>query len=139
MLKMAGDSIVPSLTKLFNLSLRLTTYPSQWKKANVVPVFKKGDASTPDNYRPVSILSCVGKLFERAVFKYMYNFLRDNNSISFKQSGFKPGDSTVYQLAHLYHIFTQAIDNQKDIRVVFCDISKAFDRVWHSGLLAKLK
>ena len=139
MLKMASDSIVPSLTKLFNQSLRTSTYPSNFKQVNVVAVFKKGDASIPDNYRPVSILSCVGKLFERAVFKYVYNFLRDNNSISFKQSGFKPGDSTVYQLAHLYHIFSQAVDKQKDIRVVFCDISKAFDRVWHIGLLAKLK
>ena len=62
---------------------------------------------------------------------------RDNDSISVKQSGFKPRDSTVYQLAHLYHIFTEAIDKQKDIRVVFCDTSKAF--VWHTGLLAKLK
>ena len=49
-----------------------------------------------------------------------------------------PGDSTVYQLTHIYHIFTEALDRQKDIRVVFCDISKAFDRVWHIGLLAKL-
>ena len=49
-----------------------------------------------------------------------------------------PGDSTVYQLTHLYHIFSEALDKQKDIRVVFCDISKAFDRVWHPGLLAKL-
>ena len=139
MLKQTGDAIVPSLVKLFNLSLRSSKYPSEWKKANVIPIFKKGDASSIDNYRPVSILSCVGKLFERAVFKYVYNFLRDGNAISIKQSGFKPGDSTVYQLAHLYHIFCEAIDKQKDIRVVFCDISKAFDRVWHSGLLAKLK
>ena len=55
-----------------------------------------------------------------------------------KQSEFVPGDSTVYQLAHLYHIFSEALYKQKDIQVVFCDISKAFDRVWHTGLLAKL-
>ena len=91
-----------------------------------------------DNYRPVSLLSCVSKLFERAVFKYVFNFLRDNNVISLKQSGFMPGDSTVYQLTYLYHIFQEALDCQKDIRVVFCDISKAFDRVWHAGLIAKL-
>ena len=86
----------------------------------------------------MSLLSCIGKLFERAVFKYVFNFLRDTNAISLKQSGFMPGDSTVYQLAHLYHIFSDAIDKQKCIRVVFCDISKAFDRVWHTGLLSKL-
>ena len=91
-----------------------------------------------DNYRPVSLLSCVSKLFERAVFKHVFNFLRDTNAISLKQSGFIPGDSTVYQLVHLYHIFSEALDKKKDIRVVFCDISKAFDRVWHTGLLSKL-
>jgi len=65
--------------------------------------------------------------------------LRDHNVITLKQSGFTPGDSTTCQLVHLYHLFTEALDNQKDIRIVFCDISKAFDRVWHQGLLYKLK
>ena len=138
MLKNSGPVIAPSLTKLFNLSLTKCQFPTSWKKAHVIPLFKKDDKSVIDNYRPVSLLSCVGKLFERCVFKYVFNFLRDTNAISIKQSGFVPGDSTVYQLAHLYHIFAEALDKQKDIRVVFCDISKAFDRVWHIGLLAKL-
>ena len=138
MLKKAGYAITPSLTKLFNLSLTKGNFPGSWKKAYVTLLFKKNDKSIVDNYRPVSLLSCVGKLFERAVFKYVFNFLRDTDAISIKQSGFVPGDSTVYQLAHLYHIFSEALDKQKDIRVVFCDISKAFDRVWHTGLLAKL-
>lgn len=86
----------------------------------------------------MSLLSCVGKLFERAIFKHVFNFLSVNNLISLKQSGFIPGDSTVYQLTHLYHLFVEALDKQKDIRVVFCDISKAFDRVWHAGLLESL-
>ena len=138
MLKEAGDKISTSLAKLFNKSLRANIVPALWKKANVTPLFKKNDNSLIDNYRPVSLLSCVGKLFERTVFKYVFNFLRDTGAISLKQSGFMPGDSTVYQLTHLYHIFSEALDKQKDIRVVFCDISKAFDRVWHSGLLSKL-
>ena len=127
MLKKAGQAIIPPLTRLFNLSLSKSTFPTAWKKANVTPLFKKNDKAMIDNYRPVSLLSCVGKLFERTVFKYVFNFLRDTNAISMKQSGFVPGDSTVYQLAHLYHIFSEALDKQKDIRVVFCDISKAFD------------
>ena len=138
MLKSAGEAIAPSLTKLFNLFLHKCSFPQIWKQANVVPIFKRNDNCIVDNYRPVSLLSCVGKLFERAIFKYVYNFLRDTGAISLKQSGFKPGDSTVYQLMHLYHIFTEALDKQKDIRVVFCDISKAFDRVWHPSLLCKL-
>ena len=72
------------------------------------------------------------------MFKYVFNFLSDSNAISLKQSGFMSGNSTTYQLAHLYYIFAKALDNQNNIRVVFCDISKAFDRVWHTGLLAKL-
>ena len=139
MLKMAGDFIVPSLTRLFNESLRLKQFPSAWKRANVVPIFKKVNPAIRDNYRPVSLLSCVGKLFERIIFKYVFNFLRDNDAISIRQSGFKPGDSTVCQLTYLYHTFVKALEMQKDIRIVFCDISKAFDRVWHSGLLAKLE
>ena len=138
MLKEAGETIVPSLTKLFNKSLDKNVFPDLWKQANITPIFKKNDSSLIDNYRPVSLLSCVGKVFEKAIFKYVFNFLRDTHAISLKQSGFTPGDSTVYQLTHLYHIFTEALDKQKDIRVVFCDISKAFDRVWHAGLLAKL-
>ena len=55
------------------------------------------------------------------------------------QSGFIPGDSTVNQLAFLYHIFCEALDSGKEVRAVFCDISKAFDRVWHAGLLYKLE
>ena len=139
MLKLAGDSIVPSLTRLFNLSLTSHQYPTPWKKANVTPIFKKDDPSDVNNYRPISLLSCLSKLFEKIVFKYLFNFLRDNNKISLKQSGFMPGDSTVYQLVHLYHLFCEALDNKKDIRITFCDISKAFDRVWHKGLLFKLK
>ena len=138
MLKKAGDAITPSLCRLFNLSLEKSKFPKSWKKAHVTPLFKKNDKAVVDNYRPVSLLSCVAKLFERAVFKYVFNFLCDTDAISIRQSGFVPGDSTVYQLAHLYHIFSEALDKQKDIRVVFCDISKAFDRVWHPGLLAKL-
>ena len=55
------------------------------------------------------------------------------------QSGFIPGDSTTFQLIHTYHVICEAVDSGKEVRVVFCDISKAFDRVWHRGLLHKLK
>lgn len=69
----------------------------------------------------------------------MYNFFLDNDSLTKHQSGFRPKDSTVNQLAYLYHAFCEALDNHKDLRIVFCDISKAFDKVWHKGLIYKLK
>ena len=95
--------------------------------------------SIVSNYRPISLLNSVAKLFEKLVFKYLYNHLQDNNMLSSLQSGFIPGDSTVNQLVYLYHIFTEALDAGKEVRTVFCDISKAFDRVWHEGLIYKLK
>ena len=67
MIKMAGETIVPSLVKLFNLSLRNAVFPDSWKPANVVPIFKKNNAAIRDNYHPVSLLSCIAKLFEKAV------------------------------------------------------------------------
>ena len=110
-----------------------------WKHANVMPLFKKDDSSKLNNYRPVSLLSCTSKILERIVFKTVFNYLRDNNILTSHQSGFQPGDSTVNQLAYLYHVFSHALDRKKDVRIVFCDISKAFDRVWHEGLLFKLE
>ena len=88
---------------------------------------------------PISLLNSESKLFERLVFKYLFNHLQDNNLLSSLQSGFIPRDSTVNQLTFLYNTFCQALDSGKEVRAVFCDISKAFDRVWHSGLLYKLQ
>ena len=79
------------------------------------------------------------KVFERLIFKHLFNHLQENSFLTSLQSGFMPGDSTVNQLTFLYNIICQALDAIREIRVVFCDISKAFDRVWHAGLLRKLE
>ena len=100
---------------------------------------QKGDLSIVSNHRPISLLNSESKLFERLVFKYLFSHLQKNNMLSTRQSGFIPGDSTVNQLTFLYHIFCEALDAGKEVRVVFCDISKAFDRVWHAGLIQKLE
>ena len=134
----AGPSIVPSLTRVINLCLDSAQVPQMWKHANVMPLFKKGDASELNNYRLVSLLPCTSKILECIVFKNVYKYLRDNRILSPHQSGFQSGDSTVNQLAYLYHVFSKALDAKKDVRIVFCDVSKAFDRVWHEGLLYKL-
>ena len=76
---------------------------------------------------------------ERCIFKYVHNFLLKNILITKFQSGFRPGDSTVNQLISISNDFGKAIDDGKETRIIFCDISKAFDRVWHKGLLYKLK
>ena len=104
-----------------------------------MPVPKGGDPSDVGNHRPISLLSNIDKTLERLVFKYLFNHFRDNNIITPFQYGFTPGDSPVNQLTYLYNTFCQALDSGKEVRVVFCDISKAFDRVWHAGLIHKLR
>ena len=76
---------------------------------------------------------------ERCIYKHVYNFLLTNSIITPQQSGFTPGDSAIKQLLSLTNEFGKALDEGKEIRVVFCDISKAFDRVWHKGLPNKLE
>ena len=77
----------------------------------------------------------VGKI----VHKYLFNFFRDNNILTTLQSGFILGDSIVNHGVDIYNTFCKALDEGKEVRDIFCDISKAFDRVWHKGLLFKLR
>ena len=127
------------LTKLFNKSLNERKFPTQWKLAYVTPLYKKGPKELCSNYRPVSLLSCVGKVFERCVHKHVFNYLNDNALLTPLQSGFVPGDSTVNQLLRIYDDLCTSFDDGVTTQAVYFDISKAFDKVWHRGLLAKLK
>ena len=70
---------------------------------------------------------------ERVAFKNMYNYLKDNNLLNKYQSGFMPGHSTSFQLIDIYHHICQTFDNKQISCMVFCDISKAFDRLWHKN------
>ena len=138
-LSVLADELSIPVCALFNQSLQHGTVPDCFKETHVCPILKGGDPAVPSNYRPISLLSNLDKALERLVFKYLYNHLLDNNILTSFQSGFRPGDSTVNQLTYLYDTFCHALDSGKEIRVVFCDISKAFDRVWHSGLIHRLK
>ena len=139
LIKEAKGVICKPLTDLFNKSLSCASVPKMWKRANVLPVYKKGDRNLLSNYRPVSLLSINAKIFEKIIFKYVFNFFKDTFLISVWQSGFQSSCSTIMQLIELYHKFCEAVSDGKEIRVVFLDISKAFDRVWHIGLLWKLR
>ena len=110
-----------------------------WKKANVVLVHKKGDKQIFKKYRPVSLLPICGKKFERLIYNNLLEYFIDNDLISQNQSGFKPGDSCIDQLTSTTHEIYQFFDDGLEVRGVFLDISKAFDKVWREGLIVKLK
>ena len=140
LIKIISNSIVKPLTMLFNRSLQLGQVPYQWKMANISAIFKnKGEAHDPSNYRPISITSILGKILEKIIFKYLYNYLHENKILTEYQSGFRPKDSTVNQLLEIYNTIISNMDKGKEIKFIFCDVSKAFDKVWHQGLLYKLK
>ena len=110
-----------------------------YKKANVVPVHKKADKQILKNYQPVSLLPICGKIFERLIYNKLFEYFVGNDLISQNQSGFKPGDSCINQLISITHERYQSFDDGLEVRGVFFDISKAFDKVWHEGLIYKLK
>ena len=97
------------------------------------------DKQLVSNYRPNSLLPICSKILEKIIFNNMYRYLVVNDLISKHQSGFRPGDSTTNQLLFLVHNIHLALDEQKEVRSLFLDMSKAFDKVWHDGLLFKLQ
>ncbi|MCG7879157.1 MAG: reverse transcriptase domain-containing protein, partial [Candidatus Thiodiazotropha endolucinida] len=139
LLREGADYLARPYSIVFNKSFAIGYFPPSWKDANLSPIHKKDEKSLPGNYRPISLLSIAGKTMERCVHKHLYNYITAHQMITPFQSGFVQGDSTTYQLLHTYHTFCEAVDSGKEVRAVFCDITKAFDRVWHKGLLHKLK
>ena len=139
LIKEGGETLNLLLQRLFNSSLECKKFPLAWKSANVVPLYKKDSKSSISNYRPISLLSTVSKIFEKVVFKYIYNHFCKNFILSNSQHGFLPGKSTCTQLLEVFQCFCNAVDRGKEVRVIFLDISKAFDKVWHKGLIFKLK
>ena len=138
-IKLCSQGFHVYFTYFINLSLSLGQYPSAWKLANVIPLFKNDNPQHKVNYRPVSLLASFSKICERVVFFHLYNFLMETGFLYKFQSGFRPGDSTINQLIFLVHKIYEALEDGKEVQVVFLDISKAFDKVWHAGLLRKLE
>ena len=141
MIKLCGDSLIYPLKCIFEGGLQEGKYPGCWKKANVVPVHKKESKSLIKNYRSISLLPILGKIFEGSIYKDLFNHFYCHNLFTKNQSGFMPGDSCIFQLLSIVHEISSPLDCNPtiDVRGVFQDISKAFDKMWHEGLLFKLK
>ena len=138
MLKIVSDEVSIPLKLIFDRCISEGTFPTSWKKANVQPVHKKNSRQDKTNYRPISLLPICSKIFEKILFNSIYTFLQHNNLLSKNQSGFRPGDSTINQLLAITHDIFNSFEQNCETRAVFLDISKAFDKVWHEGLIFKL-
>ena len=140
MLKGTIEAIVPSLTRLFNLSLSTGTFPNSWKLAHIVPVPKSGDSTDPTNYRPISILSSVvSKLLERHVHQLIFRYLSIHHPLSVRQWDFLPGRCTASALLSITHDWLQQLELGNDTCVIFFDLRKVFDSVSHSLLLQRFE
>ena len=134
MVKIYYTSICTPLKLVFQSYLE----SGKWKKVNVVPVHKKGNKQIIKNYGPMLLLPIAGKIFERLLYDRMFEFFIESNLISNNQSGFGPGNSCINQLLSITHEIHQSFGDNLEVRAVFLDISKAFDNVWHKGLIFKL-
>ena len=119
MLTKANNIIARPLSVLFNRSINEGVFPKIWKCAFITPIFKKGDKHLCTNYRPVSLLSCIGKVMERCVHTHVFEYIKMNNLLSVCQSGFVPKDSTTFQLLVIYDDFCKALDKQQTTQAIF--------------------
>ena len=141
MLKIFDEAIVLLLKQIYTNCLEKGFSPNLWEKANVLLIHKKESHQLMKNYRPISLLPVCGKLFDKIIFHKIYTHLHEKNVLCPKQPGFIVGDSTINQLLSIMNKTLMAFYQYPvwETRAAFLDTSKAFDKVWHKGLISKLK
>ena len=137
LLKECSQEIAPSVCALFNQSLNIGRIPSEWKSANVTPIYKKDLRELAENYRPISLLPILGKVMERCICNTFYGHFKQ--LVTKLQHGFLRGHSCVTQLLSVLHSIGQCLDKNVQTDVLYLDLAKPFDSVDHQILLKKLK
>ncbi|CAB4041278.1 Hypothetical predicted protein, partial [Paramuricea clavata] len=135
LLKNCAASIAPSLCELFNKSLSSGQLPSEWKLSNVCPIPKKSPLHEVSNYRPISLLSLVSKVFERCIYNRLIDHI--SSKLNELQYGFQRGKSTTSQLLHVLHNIHEMLEKRCQVDKIYLDFAKAFDKVSHDLLLVK--
>ena len=129
-----------SLSRLLNNLFQLGVFPDSWKIAHITPIFKRvGSKNSKTNYRPISILPTLSKDCESIIHERLLSHCTHYNLITERQAAYLKGDSTMTQLIYLVHQIRKSWGQAKLSHGLFLDISAAFDKVWHKGLLAKLE
>ena len=132
-----AEELVTPLTKICNASLRSGVFPERWKRANIIPIYKKGDKKVPSNYRSVSLLPLFGKILERIVYEQLYTHV--SPALCSEQHGFIPRRSCITNLAVYLQSAWEAISDGYQTDAIYTDYSAAFQSVNHSLLIHKLK
>ena len=138
-LKLVMPFIEKRLADLFYTSIETSQFPDLWKSARVTPIFKEGDKAEMSNYRPISVLPVIARLFEKLIANKLYQHMNDNGYFSSEQSGFLRFHSTVTSLSKSTDDWYNGMDLAKLTGVVFIDLKKAFDTVDHDILCQKLE
>lgn len=128
------------LTYIFNSMLRMSYFPLIWKLSVIILIHKPNKPKNePSSYRPISLLPVLGKLFEKVMLKRIRPILKSHNIIPNTQFGFRENHSTTHQIHRIVDKIASSFETKNFCPGVFLDVSQAFDRVWHTGLLFKLK
>jgi hypothetical protein len=139
LIKNLPPSYCQHLFQLFNISWSQSLIPSEWKKSIILPILKPGkDPTSSISYRPISLLVCLCKLFEKMIHTRLSFYLESNNLLSTDQCGFRKGRSTLDQLVQLEHDIRLALATKQTLMVLYIDFKGAFDRVPHLELLHRL-
>ena len=138
LLKGGSSVIAEPLALIINQSFNRGIFPKKLKLAKVLPVYKKGDNSIFDNYRPISLLPALSKVFEKVVYHQIFSFFSSHNLFYESQHGFKEGHSTETAALELIDRIYQILDSGEIPICIYLDLSKAFDTLDHGILLEKL-
>lgn len=139
-LKHIPNKTINLLTFIYNSMLRLSYFPLTWKFSIVILIHKPHKPKhVTSSYRPISLLPTLGKIFEKIILKRIRPTIKPQNIIPHSQFGFRTSHSTIHQIHRLTDKIASSFENKKYCPGVFLDVAQAFDRVWHDGLLYKLK
>lgn len=132
--------VIIYLSHLFNALLRLSYFPGAWKHSIIILILKPNKPpENPESYRPISLLPTISKIFEKILLKRLLSIATNANIIPHTQFEFRAHHSTIHQLHRTVDHISSALEKKEFCPTVFLDVSQAFDRVWHDGLLYKLK
>ena len=138
LLKIAADVVAPSLTAMFTASINMGIFRQEWKESRASPAYKSGARNDPSNYRPISAIPVIAKVFEKLVYEQLYEYLSNHNLLTTCQSGFRSLHSTLTALVEATNSWSVSIDNGLVNGVVFVDLKRACDTIDHNIILKKL-